>query len=385
MSSSSGHRPTGDQSPEPFDREAPAPRREPSQPVGEPSRPLGESSQPVGESSPAGRAAASSDRESSRPGHESSSRPPHPDPYDDDFDVDPYAVRGTGFRPMASRSTQFLPADPSEAGAESPGTAGRPEPQPDRDGAWRRRRLEGARLYLCTDLQRYLIEPSDGETVEALDAGALERFFEACFRGGVDIIQVRDKKVSVQAELEALRLLGKVASRHGGLSAANDRADVALLAGVDVFHVGQTDLTSAQVRTLLGPEVVVGRSCHDRHQVTRAAQDPETDYFCTGPVWETPTKPGRTAVGLGLPAFAAQVTARDVMTGGEVAGMGPTTDKGSTTTAGKPFFAIGGVDAVTVGEVVEAGAGRVVVVRAITEAADPETAARSLREALPAL
>jgi thiamine-phosphate pyrophosphorylase len=258
-------------------------------------------------------------------------------------------------------------------------------PLPARDGAWRRRRLREARLYLCTDLQRYLLEPSDGETVEALDVEALERFFEACFRGGVDIVQVRDKKVSVQAELEALRLLGEAARRHGGLSAANDRADVALLAGTDVFHVGQTDLTSAQVRRLLGPDVVLGRSCHDRDQVALAAQDPETDYFCTGPVWETPTKPGRAAVGLDLPAYAAQATAHGVMMHGEAGGMGPTTEKGSTTTAGKPFFAIGGVDAETVGSVVEAGAGRVVVVRAITEAADPEGAARDLREALPVL
>ncbi|WP_129656953.1 thiamine phosphate synthase [Rothia halotolerans] len=274
-------------------------------------------------------------------------------------------------QPLASSAEQSLGA-PEEA-----------SPLPARDGAWRRRRLQEARLYLCTDLQRYLLDPSDGETVEVLDAEALERFFEACFRGGVDIVQVRDKKVSVQAELEALRLLGEAARRHGGLFAANDRADVALLAGADVFHVGQTDLTSAQARQLLGPDVVLGRSCHDRDQVSVAAQDPETDYFCTGPVWETPTKPGRAAVGLDLPAFAAQVTARGVMVHGEVGGMGPTTDKGSTTTAGKPFFAIGGVDAETVGPVVDAGAGRVVVVRAITEAADPEGAVRALREVLP--
>ena len=138
----------------------------------------------------------------------------------------------------------------------------------------------------------------------------------------------------------------------------------ALLAGVDVFHAGQEDLTSAQARRVLGPEVLLGRSCRSQEHVRAAAADPELDYFCTGPVWETPTKPGRAAVGLELPRFAAALTAPD--------GQAP----------GRVFFAIGGIDQDRVPRVRAAGAERIVVVRAVTGAEDPEAAARALRTAL---
>lgn len=229
--------------------------------------------------------------------------------------------------------------------------------------AARLERLRSARLYLCCDLQRFLATDPRQDTVEQLDTDRLELFFRSAFRGGVDIIQVRDKKISVRTELEALRLLVRVAEQEGGLSAANDRADAALLSRVDVFHVGQTDLTTQQARTVLGDDVLLGRSCHTRSQVVAASEDPGTDYYCTGPVWETPTKPGRPAVGLDLPAFAADL---DPVCG----------------TSSTPFFAIGGIDEETVSQVTAAGAGRVVVVRAIADAANPENAARRLADAL---
>ena len=224
--------------------------------------------------------------------------------------------------------------------------------------AERARRLAGARLYVCTDLSRHVRD--DG----ALDAGAFAAFAAACFRGGVDALQVRDKQVEVGVELEALAIVVELAREHGALSAANDRADVALLAGADVFHAGQDDLTSTQARRVLGPEVLLGRSCRTEEQVRGAAADPELDYFCTGPVWETPTKPGRAAVGLALPRFAAEITAP----GGEA--------------AGRVFFAIGGIDEDRVPAVLGTGAERIVVVRAVTGADDPEAAARSLRAAV---
>lgn len=232
-------------------------------------------------------------------------------------------------------------------------------PDPSQLGQLRRERLLASRLYVCTDLQRFIAAPEAGP-VDELDLEALRSFFAEAYAGGVDIIQVRDKQVSAQTELAALSLLKQVADEHGGLSAANDRADLALLSGVDVFHVGQEDLSTEQARSILGDDVVIGRSCRTFGQVREADGDIGLDYFCTGPVWETPTKPGRAAVGLELPARAAALE------------------------SAKPFFAIGGIDAGNIGEVTEAGADRVVVVRAVTRAEDPRAAVAALREQLPA-
>lgn len=219
-------------------------------------------------------------------------------------------------------------------------------------------RLEDASLYLCTGLQEFIDRKPSEFDPEQLNSARLTQFFRACFRGGVDIIQVRDKKVSAQTELAALRILVSVARAEGGLAAANDRADLAALSGVDVFHIGQTDVTPGQARQVLGPDVLVGRSCHTTDHVATAIEDSDLDYYCTGPVWETPTKPGRAAVGLQLPEFAAI--------------------QGSD----KPFFAIGGINAENIDEVLGSGARRVVVVRAITEADDPQEAAEALTERL---
>ncbi|GAA2012012.1 thiamine phosphate synthase [Brevibacterium samyangense] len=207
-----------------------------------------------------------------------------------------------------------------------------------------RARLAAARLYVCVDLARGL-------------PGLLD-FAEAAFSGGVDILQVRDKAAEARAEVEALRALRGIADRHGALLAANDRADVAVLAGVDVLHLGQGDLTTPDARALVGSDIAIGRSTRTEAQMREAHDDPGIDYFCTGPVWATPTKPGRAAVGLELPRAAAAYAAER--------------------NSDKPWFAIGGVDALRVPELRSAGARRIVVVRAVTEAADPEAAAREL-------
>ncbi|WP_300345025.1 thiamine phosphate synthase [Nesterenkonia sp.] len=232
-------------------------------------------------------------------------------------------------------------------------------PEPTQLGQLRRERLLSSRLYVCTDLQRFLRRPEAGP-VDELDFDALREFFAAAYSGGTDIIQVRDKQVSAQTEIAALTLLKEVADEYGGLSAANDRADIAAITGVDVFHVGQEDLSTEQARMILGDDVVLGRSCQTLDQVREADSDIGIDYYCTGPVWETPTKPDRPAVGTELPAAAASLE------------------------SAKPFFAIGGINAENIGEVTAAGADRVVVVRAVTQAADPAAAARALREKLPA-
>ncbi|MGL5442067.1 MAG: thiamine phosphate synthase, partial [[Mycobacterium] stephanolepidis] len=157
-------------------------------------------------------------------------------------------------------------------------------------------------------------------------------------------------------ELEYLAVLGAAAARHGALFAVNDRADIARAAGADVLHLGQDDLPLAVAREIVGPDVLIGRSTHDAVQAREAALDTGVDYFCCGPCWPTPTKPGRTAAGLELVSTAAALE------------------------TAKPWFAIGGIDEARVPEVVAAGASRIVVVRAITASVDPGAAAASLRE-----
>lgn len=232
-------------------------------------------------------------------------------------------------------------------------------PEPTELGQLRRERLLASRLYVCSDLQPFITRP-EAEPVDEVDWDALRAFFVAAYTGGVDIIQIRDKQVSASTEIAALTLLKQVADEYGALSAANDRADLALISGVDVFHVGQEDLSTDQARMILGDDVVIGRSCRTFEQVREADSDIGTDYYCTGPVWETPTKPGRAAVGTELPAQAASLE------------------------SATPFFAIGGINAENVGEVTEAGADRIVVVRAVTHAPDVQAAAAELRAKLPA-
>jgi thiamine-phosphate pyrophosphorylase len=210
----------------------------------------------------------------------------------------------------------------------------------------RRERLARARLYVCTDARA--------------DRGDLAAFADAALRGGVDVLQLREKGMEARDELAALELLADACRRHDALLAVNDRADVALAAGADVLHLGQDDLPVATARAILGEDVLIGRSTHDADQARAGAVEPGVDYFCTGPCWPTPTKPGRPAPGLDLVRTTAAA--------------GPD----------RPWFAIGGIDHTRLGEVVAAGATRVVVVRAVTDAADPEQAARELATALPA-
>lgn len=220
--------------------------------------------------------------------------------------------------------------------------------------------LSSARLYLCTDARN--------------DRGDFGQFVDAAFAGGVDIIQLRDKTIEAAEELELLAVLKESAERHGRLWAVNDRADIAVLSGAPVFHIGQKDLPLAAARTLLNGNAAIGLSSHAPEQVdaalAAAAGPAGLDYFCVGPVWATPTKPGRAAVGLELVKYAA-------------AAAGAAGQEGQAD-GGVPWFAIGGIDHSNVEQVVEAGARRIVVVRAITEADDPAAAAASLLAALDA-
>ena len=207
-----------------------------------------------------------------------------------------------------------------------------------------RARLAGARLYLCTDARRA--------------QGDLPRFLAAVLGAGVDIVQLREKGLEAGEELALLEVFAAACRRHGRLLAVNDRADVALAAGADVLHLGQDDLPVPVARRILGPGPLIGRSSHSPAQADAAAAEPGVDYFCAGPLWATPTKPGRPSTGPGLAAHVAQAKPP------------------------RPWFAIGGISLDRLDEVLAAGATRVVVVRAITEADDPAAATRAFTKRL---
>lgn len=144
-----------------------------------------------------------------------------------------------------------------------------------------RTRLAAARLYLCTDARTR--------------QGDLPEFLDAVLAAGVDIVQLRDKGMEAAEELEHLTVFADACARHGRLLAVNDRADVAHAAGAGVLHLGQGDLPVPAARAILGDDVLVGRSTHAAAEAEAAAVQEGVDYFCTGPCWPTPTKPGRHA------------------------------------------------------------------------------------------
>ena len=198
-------------------------------------------------------------------------------------------------------------------------------------------RLRSARVYLV------------------LETGAA-RAVEPALRGGVDLVQLRDKQAGDDEVVRAGAQLRALCHEHGALFLVNDRPDLAVACDADGVHVGQDDMPADEARAIVGPDRIVGTSTHSPGQVD-AAEAADVDYYAVGPVFETPTKAGRPATGWDLIGYAA----------------------GRAT---KPWFAIGGIDAETARAAAAAGAERVVVVRAIRDAEDPEAAARAVRAAL---
>jgi thiamine-phosphate pyrophosphorylase len=215
-------------------------------------------------------------------------------------------------------------------------------------GSERRARIAAARLYLVCDSK-----PGGRELPEVI---------RAAVAGGVDVVQLRDKQLGDEELVAVANAAQALCERLGALLIVNDRPLVARESGADGLHVGQDDTPVAEARELLGPDLLIGLSTHAEGEIDTAAPSapdgtPLVDYIGVGPVHETPTKPGRPAVGLELVRYAAAH-------------------------ASVPFFAIGGLDTGNLGDVLAAGATRAVVLRAIADAEDPQRAARQLRELL---
>jgi thiamine-phosphate pyrophosphorylase len=214
---------------------------------------------------------------------------------------------------------------------------------PEGDGPLRRERLRTARLYFVC---------------EARPPGDLEALLRAALTGGADIVQLREKELGRREIERAAETFRRVADTFSALFIVNDDPDLARSCDADGVHVGQDDVAAEQARELLGPDAIVGLSTHSEEQIAASAGRP-VDYISVGPIWETPTKAGRPAVGVELIEHAAAH-------------------------APHRFFAIGGIDAENAEQVVAAGAQRLCAVRAIRDAADPAAAATALRQAFAA-
>jgi thiamine-phosphate pyrophosphorylase len=199
--------------------------------------------------------------------------------------------------------------------------------------------LSGRRLYLCTP-----------------DRPDLGPFVARCISGGVDVVQLREKHLEARPLLQRAAVVREVCADLGVPFILNDRPDLALEAGADGVHVGQDDVPPAVARRILGLDAVIGLSTHSPEDLAGSLSEP-VDYVSAGPVTPTPTKPGRPGVGLGYISHAV-------------------------THAGRPVWVTGGASPATVRSIVGAGGRHVVVVRWLTDATDPEMAARQLREAL---
>lgn len=219
---------------------------------------------------------------------------------------------------------------------------------PEGDGPLRRERLRTARLYFVCDAR------PGGQDPEAL--------LRAALGGGVDIVQLREKGLDRREIIRAASTFRRICDTYSALFIVNDDPDLARICDADGVHIGQDDGSVEEARAILGPDAVVGLSTHSKEQIDAAAGDapgrPEAspDHISVGPVWETPTKAGRPAVGLELVSYAAEHATR-------------------------PFFGIGGIDPTNAEQVVRAGARRLCAVRAIRDAADPGAAAEALRRA----
>lgn len=206
----------------------------------------------------------------------------------------------------------------------------------------KRVRLNDSNLYLVCDST-----PASGD---------LDGFLAEVLDAGVDIVQLREKGMEAGPLMRWCEMVRRRTDEFEALFIVNDRLDVALACGADGVHLGQDDLPLDDARRLGGPELLIGSSTHTPAEVD-AAPGSEADYIGVGPVHATPTKEGRPAVGTDLVSYAAEALGD-----------------------GLPFFAIGGINSETVGDVVAAGARRISVLRAIIQSSDPASVVRDLKK-----
>lgn len=209
---------------------------------------------------------------------------------------------------------------------------------PEAIGELRRQRLRWAHLYFVCDARPHGRDP--------------EALLNAAMTGGARIIELRDRENPRNVVERSGHTFRRLANTYGALFIVNDDPHLALELRADGVHVGQDDMDPAEARRIMGPDAIIGLSTHSREQIEAAAQEP-VDYISAGPIWETPTKEGRPATGLGLIREAAEIAER-------------------------PWFAIGGINAENAEEVASAGAERLCVVRAIRDAEDPRAVATAL-------
>jgi len=196
--------------------------------------------------------------------------------------------------------------------------------------------LSDRRLYLCTP-----------------DRPDLDRFVAACISGGVDVVQLRDKELGDTALVARARVVREICSGEGVPFVVNDRPDLAREAEADGVHLGQEDMSPSDARRMLGSKAIIGRSTHEIADLERASREP-VSYISAGPVVPTPTKPGRQGTGI---EYVGKAARRSLV----------------------PVFVTGGVTPDAVPALAQAGVRHFVVVRWLTESADPEDAARTLR------
>jgi thiamine-phosphate pyrophosphorylase len=202
-------------------------------------------------------------------------------------------------------------------------------------GGQRLQRLRQSLVYLVTSPQENLVA-----TVEA------------ALKGGITLVQYRDKNTEDDVRFQRAQQLREICHRYQALFLVNDRVDLALAVGADGVHLGQTDMPIAVARRLLGPQAIIGRSTTNPEEMRRALEE-GADYIGVGPVYSTPTKPGKAAAGLDYVRYAA-------------------------THSPVPWFAIGGIDADNLSEVLQAGAQQVAIVRAVMEAENPTQSAQAI-------
>ena len=213
---------------------------------------------------------------------------------------------------------------------------------PESIGALRRQRLSWARLYFVSEARPHSQEP--------------EPLLNAAMSAGAGMIELRDREQPKSVIQRSGATFRRLANTYSALFIVNDDPYLAMDLEADGVHVGQEDIDPAEARRIMGPDAIIGLSTHSREQIEAAASQP-VDYISVGPIWETPTKKGRRATGLGLIETAAQI-------------------------AQVLWFAIGGIEPGNVDQVVAAGAERVCVVRAIRDAPDPRAAGTTLFDAV---